>query len=281
MSETGTNIQIPADQNGSSHTVVARDYQHRLPIVNYNRDVSLGNVANEFGFEGFGYKTTATPATVDVWDGPTATIPFPPDEGIQMQVVSSSAEDSAAGTGIRSLYIIYLDADGNTQAELITMNGATPVLTTATDIRFLQFTYTATAGSVGEAVGTISIQSVGGVTTYGVIIPGQNRSISSARMIPAGMEFCLEFVNASATSKDRDPILAGLYATSLNGVRNADDIFYMVTQGSYANSTVHAHIDTSPVFPELTKIKVKATFTGNTNATAIGHYVGVLRVSVS
>ena len=44
-----------------------------------------------------------------------------------MSLVSTSVLDTAAGTGMRSVDIHYLDASGNAQSLVVALNGTTPV----------------------------------------------------------------------------------------------------------------------------------------------------------
>lgn len=136
----------------------------------------------------------------DIWTGTATTIPIPPSTGQQMQVVSTNANDdgSPAGTGVQMLTVHYIDANGLQLDEDITMNGVTPVLTTAKNIRFVQDIHTIAVGTNLAAVGTISISPSGvPATVYSTITPGMNRSLNSARMVPAGKTLIIRTFNAS------------------------------------------------------------------------------------
>jgi hypothetical protein len=122
----------------------------------------------------------------------------PPSPGVQMSVVSSDPSDAAAGTGIRTMELHYLDGSLNEASELITLTGTTPKLTVATDIRFIQCMHIVTVGSVKAAVGNI-IASNGGIT-YSYIKAAARRCTSSARRIPAGYTFMVESIFASSIS---------------------------------------------------------------------------------
>lgn len=78
----------------------------------------------------------------------------------------------------------YLDANLAEQIEIVTMNGLTPVLTVATNIRFIQCMHIITAGTNKAAVGTIN--ATNSAIVYGQIAAGSRRCTSSARMVPAG-----------------------------------------------------------------------------------------------
>jgi hypothetical protein len=95
-----------------------------------------------------------------------------PTTAVQRSVVSTSANDTSAGTGARKIRITYYD---NTMAgpftEDLTMNGTTPVNTVATNIRFIEEMHVIEAGSLRANDGVINLKSTtgGGGSTIGSI----------------------------------------------------------------------------------------------------------------
>ena len=75
----------------------------------------------------------------------------------------------AAGAGVRTLRIDYLDANGVPQSEIVNMNGTTAATITATDIEQIIAVTAASVGSAGAAVGDIAVQGVGGGTVYALV----------------------------------------------------------------------------------------------------------------
>lgn len=132
----------------------------------------------------FGLRTGIDNTKVDLWEGPTARYVFP-SAPMQMQIVSTSANDTAAGTGVRTVTIDYLDANYIQQTLTLTLNGTTPVLTTPTDIFRVNYFHAVTVGSIGNAVGSISLQSVGGAVTYDIITASNNISFTGIFTVPA------------------------------------------------------------------------------------------------
>ena len=149
----------------------------------------------------------------DVWRGSSALIPIPDQtNGEQMTLVSTSASDASAGTGIRTIEVHYLDANWTPQTETIIMAGTTPVNTVATDIKFVQNIHAATVGSVGVAVGVITIYLTGAATTvYSVIDIGGNMSLTMTKMVPAG--FNLHISNWTASVTGNKPAFMRLRST--------------------------------------------------------------------
>jgi hypothetical protein len=113
-----------------------------------------------------------------------------PAAALQMTVSSSSASDTAAGTGARTVLISGLDANYAVITETVTLNGQTAVTTTNSFLRINNMLVT-TAGTGLANAGIIYIGS-GAVTSgvpaviYNVIAVGYNNATSSQYTIPAG-----------------------------------------------------------------------------------------------
>lgn len=101
-------------------------------------------------------------------------------------VLSSSANDTSAGTGARTIRITGLDANYAEQSETITLNGTTPVATTNTYIR-VHTARVVSAGSGGSNAGTITVRQT--TTSANIFLSlqiGRNQSNCSAYTAPAG-----------------------------------------------------------------------------------------------
>lgn len=112
-----------------------------------------------------------------------------PTTGQTLYLVSTSASDDAAGTGARSVRIVYLDAAGNQQTTTVNTAGLTPV-SLGTGFSFIQWMEVASLGSSETSVGSLSISSTNGAatvaTTFELIRAGGNRSLSGRYMVPTG-----------------------------------------------------------------------------------------------
>jgi hypothetical protein len=76
----------------------------------------------------------------------------------QRSIKSSNANDSANGTGARTIRITYTDASmSQMYTEIITLNGTTAVNTASSNYCFIEKIEVMTAGSVGYTVGAISL----------------------------------------------------------------------------------------------------------------------------
>ena len=155
-------------------------------------DVARGVYPDKEPFGAFGKKKDALTGSGVIW--PNGTFEIPPATGYQMEIVSTSTEDSAAGTGIRTMEMHYLDVDLEPQAIEVALDGTNIVqISTPKNIRFVQCLHLLTAGTLRSAVGNISVTETGvPAQPYSYISIGDNRCSSSARMVPAGKR-CLVY----------------------------------------------------------------------------------------
>lgn len=165
-------------------------------------NISRGKITGARPFSGYGKKTTTGADSGVLW--PNGSFVFPSSAGVQMSIVSTSASDGVAGTGIRTLDIHYLDANLAEQTETVTLNGTTPVLTVATNIRFIQCMHMVTFGTGKAAAGNIS--ATNGGNTHSYIAVGEVRCTSSVRMVPAGKRLLVNAIYAGSASNPKNAI---------------------------------------------------------------------------
>ena len=88
-----------------------------------------------------------------------------PTAAAQRSIASASVNDTAAGTGARTVRLVYFDGTGaGPFTEDLTLNGTTPVNTVATNIRFIENIFVITVGS--------GLANAGVITLYGAIAGG-------------------------------------------------------------------------------------------------------------
>lgn len=193
----------------------------------YEHEIARGNVKGAYPFVSYG-KLSTTGAVSDTLiqdhDGTVLLVPQAP--GIQMSIVSSSANDAAAGTGARTIVIEYLDKNLDYSFELITLNGTTPVNTVATDIRWVQAIHVATAGTGAKTAGTISLSNSSNV--YAQIKPNERTSHSSLRRVPRNKRLFISSMYAGSDSgSSASRVLVELLNTQINGFNQQETgLFY-------------------------------------------------------
>jgi len=136
----------------------------------------------------FGYNPDVDTSEESVWpDG--GTIPHPTSASV-LKISSSSANDTSAGTGARTVFIEGLDGNYNVVSETVILNGQTAVNTTNSYLYVNSF-YVTSAGSGGENAGNINA-GTGTVTAgvpailYDIIASGYNNRTTGHYCVPAG-----------------------------------------------------------------------------------------------
>ncbi len=101
-----------------------------------------------------------------------------------IEVLSSSANDTSAGTGARTVRVYGLDANFDIQTQDVTLNGVTPVDTAGTFKRCFRIEVL-TAGALGANAGTITARHTTTVANVFATIPiGDNISHVGAYTVP-------------------------------------------------------------------------------------------------
>lgn len=135
----------------------------------------------------YGHNTDVDTVTVpeDIWDGGGTYTGFPASAET-IDVSSSSANDTSAGTGARSLRLFGFDSNYNAIQEDVTLNGITKVTTAKQFLRMYR-SYILTAGSGTVNAGDITIQHTSTTANIFSVMPsGYGQSQICAYTIPAG-----------------------------------------------------------------------------------------------
>lgn len=108
--------------------------------------------------------------------------------GTALEVVSSSVNDAAAGTGARTISLTALDANYNPiTTAAITLNGTTPVQIPGGAVFFrINLAVVLTSGTLKTNAGTITIRDTGAGATRGIIPIGYGIIRQSIYTVPAG-----------------------------------------------------------------------------------------------
>lgn len=133
----------------------------------------------------FGYVSTNSTSSFVV----RATPYTPPGSDAQRSIRSSSASDTSAGTGARTVRIVYYNAscEGPFE-EQVTLNGTSWVNTTNVDIALIEKMEVETCGSNGGNVGTITLNTGtgGGGSAIGTIAASDNITYWAHHYVPVG-----------------------------------------------------------------------------------------------
>ena len=179
----------------------------------------------------------------------------------QRSIVSSSASDAAAGTGARTVKIVYFDSTGaGPFEETITLNGTTAVNTVATNICFIEHIEVLTVGSGAVAAGTISLKAAtgGGGATIWSIATGALQTFGAHHYVATG-----KTCNITGVSTGHNGTVVGsgaiyfLRSRSIGvanaAVRQVSDFVRLYGQSSTATRVYQSPIKVvGPAFLELT-----------------------------
>jgi hypothetical protein len=162
--------------NAESPQVCAQSYLHA---------VSEGDITGHTPFAKLGYNPDVGPTEEDIITQ-GGVYPWIAAGGIALEVVSSSANDTLAGTGVQKVRITYLDTDYSQQTQTINLNGVTPVALADTTILRVNSIRATQVGTGGVAAGDIIVRNVGGVVVYRQISTGFTRGRGLTYNVPLG-----------------------------------------------------------------------------------------------
>jgi hypothetical protein len=255
---------INVEPSGKHHAVkVATDVigdVHYPVYIDFMTQISKGTIAGVQPFFAYGQRTAAAAETNRVvW--PNGPFEIPPVAGVQMSVVSTSANDDLTGTHAQILELHYLDGSLNEQTEFIEMDGLTPVLTTATDIRFINCMHVHQVGGAATNFAEGDILASNGGTTYAQIAAGEVRCTSSARMVPAGKcAYISGAIGGAASGTASTSVVLRLVASELDIYQYVDPLVLYPYGGIGIQDNSATYNFPSPLrFTEGTVIAITAT----------------------
>lgn len=140
-----------------------------------------------------------------------------------MTLTSSSANDSAAGTGARTVQVTYLD---NTMAgpfvTTFTMNGTTAVTASVSNMCYIERITVLTVGSGTSNAGVITLKS--GATTVGTVNAGDLQTFWAHHYVPAGKTSFISGFSVNSTSTTAGSGASFILKTSTPTIANTPEI---------------------------------------------------------
>lgn len=206
--------------------------------------VSRGDFAGlADGINYSGYQTAnSLSVEADIWSGVVGNRTWL-QANTSIEVVSSSVDDTANGTGARSVALSGLDINLNPVSEVVTLNGTTPVVFTKQFFRVMRgFVVTNGSYANGANLGTITVRVAGGGSTQGVIPIGAGRIAATHYTVPAGKAFLLRSVTMNCeytkSTTFKMYLKGSLPVTAPFATRQLGLTYYGV-QGGFTESFVH------------------------------------------
>lgn len=229
----------------------------------FDLQVSRGQIQGHRNVTIFGFNPDVDTTQVTVWPLPTQ-VPFP-SAALQMTVSSTSANDTSAGTGARTIVVQGLDANYNEITETVTLNGQTAVTMAASFFR-VNYAYVATAGSGGGAAGDIYIGTgvvTAGVpaTVYDIIKFDYNNTTTGSYTIPAGYKgYLSQGLFSAGQTTGSSPVQGRLLTNGPDGIHHTAAV-------TTVNNGVANYVFEYPLeIPEKTTIEATAIGTNNNNS---------------
>ena len=228
----------------------------------FELQVSRGQIPGHRSVAVFGYNPDVDTARVTVW--PRSGILTFPSPAAQLKVSSSNVNDTAAGTGARTVFVAGLDANYNEISETVTLAGQTAVLTSQAFLH-INDAYVATAGSGLSAAGDIyfgagTVTSGVPATVYDLIKFDYNQRITGSYTVPAGYTAYLSQGLFSAGQPGGSAQVVGrLLTIGQDGIRRAAAI-------TTVNNGAADYVFEYPVaIPEKTTLEAAANGSSNNN----------------
>jgi hypothetical protein len=220
--------------------------------------VAEGEVANHTSWLRLGYVVLGTGGG-DIW-AVGGNFVFPTG-AMQMEVVSSSASDSSAGSGVRTVRIYYLKDDYTEATTDVILNGVTPVATSVSDIFRINHMRAITVGSGYAAAGNIDIRHISDTPIYARMLPGYTRTRHSAYTVPAGKRLFITSIvcGVSKTSTTGNSGLFTLRATYDDelGATLTPGLFFMPHfEVNLTDQALERHFEIPEFFPSTTDLKM-------------------------
>lgn len=178
-----------------------------------------------------GYNPGVATGETTIWNETTTLVAYPA-VATTVTVSSSSANDTSAGTGARTVMLQGLDANYLIISETITLNGQTAVTSTLSYLRIGPLV-TLTAGSGGKNAGVVyagtgTVTAGVPATIYSSMGVGFNESHQAFYTVPAG--YTAYILDISATS-DTAGVEILLYTRTFGGLFTARRVNQIGTSG--------------------------------------------------
>lgn len=151
-------------------------------------EVNKGNVNGHSLVHKFGWTNQATTAHNHIWNNPTAGLDrIWPTVAETLDITSTDANDTIAGTGGRKVFIEGLDADFKEVTFEVEMAGLTPVITTGQTFIRVNRAYVTDSGTYGgTCIGTITVSGTASGNDYGFLEPFEAQTQNTQYTVPAG-----------------------------------------------------------------------------------------------
>jgi hypothetical protein len=241
-------------------------------------EAAMGNVTGFTKFHKFGRNSDIdTAAGEDIWNGGLVYTGFPTTAAETMEIFSSSVNDTAAGTGARTITIYnLLDSTSAESPNItVTLNGTTPVsLGALTYYRGGSRLRIITAGSGGGNAGTITLRHTTTTANIFAVMPiGYNQTAIAAYTVPLGKTL---WINSVIMQMSRSLGAPGSASMTLRA-RKDGEVFNSVLSPEISDGASYRSGGSDWLeFTEKTDVKITCESVSDNNTIVNGEFGGFL-----
>jgi len=190
--------------------------------TNASHETALGRRQGATLWHKFGYNTDVDTGAAEVLAAFGGTF-TPRTTATTLSIVSSSTADDSGSTGATGIVVYGVDANWDSQVEVVTMDGQTPVVTTSTWIGINRIAIFAAGDGMTNA-GTITITAVTGGATMATMPAGEGTSQQVIFHVPADGQALIDHINLSvvrAAQGNTQPVVTAILKV-FSAVSNAN-----------------------------------------------------------
>lgn len=195
-----------------------------------------------------------------------------PAANFQGSIVSSSANDTSAGTGARTVRIYWMNSTGTSEGtEDVTLNGVTNVNLVTTTKCYIEKMEVLTVGSTGSNVGTITLRTglAGGGNIVGTIAATNNKTFWAHHYVLSGKICNINGIIGGSTASTVGAGSSFVIRSIPLGVSNQVEkqVSDTVTLYGQANQVVRNYTTAIPVSTGPARMRVYVTTLSSTSIT--------------
>lgn len=188
-----------------------------------------------------------------------------------LEVLSSSANDAAAGTGMRTAVVSGLDINYAEISETVTMNGTNVVALSNSYLRINSFVIS-TSGSSRVNAGTVTIREAGAGQTRAQMRPGYGIARQAVYTVPSGYtlgvnSLILGVLRVAGTTPD---------ATFATYLQAPNGTFLMAQEIAITSAPFQLPIDAVASITEKWDFMIRCTSVSDNNTEVSASFTGIL-----
>ncbi len=251
---------------------------NRVPTEIYGLEVASGNVTGVAIFEKYGKNPDIDTGSApeDIWNGANDYTGFPTGSAETLEIFSSNANDTAAGTGARTVRIFnLLDSTGAEVADVdVSLNGTTAVsLGAGLYYRGGSRMKVLTAGSGGENAGELTLRHTTTTANIFAVMPAlNNQTAICAYTVPLGKTLYVNRLNMQLGRANG----ANGSATMTFRARENGAVFNSVVNPTITNQASYTFSGGYFMFPARTDLKMRCEDVSDNNTIITAEFGGYL-----